>query len=191
MTEGILQREIEINAPIDAVWPLVSTSGGLSQWWGNEITLEPQVGGRCTERVQVHGTEIVYHGVVSIYAPPHELTLTFLPAQNSPVDIPDVWSAPSCVVITLEEIAVGTRVAIVHQVFSAVRSTAMAQGGASPRLGPQMALPFDAVPMQSEPPVVMRTGLLTSHTLQDRWETRLRRFVIVASPVDVKEIYHA
>ena len=115
MTQQIVfQREIVIDAPLDHVWQLVATEHGLHQWWGNKISLEAKEGGRCEEwRVKPGQTEH-WQGVVTLYAPPHQLMLT-LRAQDAPVDFPELTT----ITISLETSGTQTRVHIAQRAIAA------------------------------------------------------------------------
>src|SRR5688572_15243261 len=85
--QPILRRELLIDASLDHVWQLIATEKGLRQWWGNPIALEAQEGGRCQEwRTQGERTTH-WQGIVTLYAPPHQLMLTLqaqTPQQSEP-----------------------------------------------------------------------------------------------------------
>jgi len=72
----LFQRELLIDAPLNHVWQLVATEEGLRQWWGNTIYLEAKEGGRCEEWRPRRGVPTHWRGIVTLYAPPHELMLT-------------------------------------------------------------------------------------------------------------------
>ena len=112
MNQIILEREIKINAPLAHVWELVATEAGLQQWWGNPITLEAQVGGRCTaEQHGQHGLS-QWQGVVTEYDPPHQLRLT-LQAQAAQKDGPELTT----ISIALQAIGEQTQVRVVQRAF--------------------------------------------------------------------------
>jgi len=85
MTQQLLfQRDLLIDAPLTHVWQLVATEDGLRQWWGNTIYLEAREGGRCEEWRPGRGrASSHWQGVVTLYAPPHQLMLTLRAQEQS------------------------------------------------------------------------------------------------------------
>lgn len=115
MTQQIVfQREIVIDAPLDHVWQLVATEDGLRQWWGNKIAFEAQEGGRCEEWRVKQGQIEHWQGVVTLYAPPHQLMLT-LRAQEPRADLPELTT----ITISLEASGAQTRVHIAQRAIAA------------------------------------------------------------------------
>ena len=113
MNQIIVQREIAINAPLADVWPLVATEEGLRQWWGNTIALEAKAGGRCEEWRIERNRVIHWQGVVTHFAPPHQLTMT-LRAQTPSMSEPMLASID----IALEGNEHQTRVHVTHRAFA-------------------------------------------------------------------------
>jgi len=113
MTQQLLfQRELLIDAPLTHVWQLVGTEEGLRQWWGNTIYLEAKEGGRCEEWRPRHGVSTHWRGIVTLYAPPHELMLT-LRAQEAQQDGPEFTT----IAIALSAADDKTRVHVTQRAF--------------------------------------------------------------------------
>jgi uncharacterized protein YndB with AHSA1/START domain len=120
MQHLIIQREILIDAPLIHVWQLVATEEGLRQWWGNTIFLESKEGGRCEEWRSDHQRSRHWQGVVTTYAPPHQLMLT-LRAQEGQQDEPELTT----IAIMLEATPTGeqTRVHVTQRAFGTVAAS--------------------------------------------------------------------
>lgn len=114
MTQVIFQRELLIDAPRPHVWQLVATEDGLRQWWGNPISIETKEGGRCEEWRQAGDRPSYWRGVVTHYAPPHQLMLT-LRAQEAQSD----WPELTTISIELEAKGEQTRVQVTQRAFGA------------------------------------------------------------------------
>ena len=74
--------QMEIEAPIERVWPLVDDSENLRKWMdGLEETTYPDgfqraVGTRFVQRIREGGRVQSYEGVVTAYDPPRHLGIT-------------------------------------------------------------------------------------------------------------------
>ena len=176
MPDTIIRREIEVDAPVAQVWPYLATEHGLRQWWGNEIRLEPKPGGRCAERAVIGGKEVTQEGVVTVYDPPRQLTLTFAPAADALPFAPggEPWPALQRISITLEEDGDRTRLAVVHQVLSAVSAlTPRLPAARAAAHGPQARLPRGEAAHVPLPPGGARASAPVPLHVQRRWDMRL------------------
>jgi uncharacterized protein YndB with AHSA1/START domain len=107
----MVEREITIPAAPGEVWPAVTHSDELSAWFGAEVELDAQPGGRGVFR-WADGTERA--AVVEEVEPGHRLTFRWLPFQRTGQG--DVERLPSTrVEIVLDEVTEGTRVRVVEQ----------------------------------------------------------------------------
>jgi uncharacterized protein YndB with AHSA1/START domain len=113
MNQITFQREITMNAPLAHVWQLVATEDGLRQWWGNPIALEPTEGGRCEEWRLDRDKPAHWLGKVTLYAPPHQITLT-LQAQ----DPAQPWPEITTISIALEAKGEETAVYVTHRALA-------------------------------------------------------------------------
>lgn len=129
MMPMLIQKQIEIAARATTVWRFIGTEEGLRQWWGLAVTLEAKQGGRCEERIQWQGRPCHLCGQVTVYDPPHQLTL-FLRNEDEANGGP-TWTT---IAITLAEKNGRTQVTLVQQVFSQV---AVEPIGVEPVLAPQ------------------------------------------------------
>jgi uncharacterized protein YndB with AHSA1/START domain len=89
-------REIELDAPPEEVWDALTDENRLSEWFANDVDLDPEPGGEGTFRWD-NGE--VRHAVVEEVVPLERFTFT--------------WDE-SRVEIELEEIPAGTRVTVVE-----------------------------------------------------------------------------
>lgn len=117
MQQIVVQREVLIDASLAHVWQLVATEEGLRQWWGNTIFLEAKEGGRCEEWRNDRQQPTRWQGVVTTYAPPHQLMLT-MRAQEAQQEMPELTT----IAITLEARNNGTqtRVHVTQRAFGAM-----------------------------------------------------------------------
>jgi len=125
MTQQLLfQRDLLIDAPLTHVWQLVATEDGLRQWWGNTIYLEAKEGGRCEEwRPGRHQQPSHWQGVVTLYAPPHQLMLT-LRAQDQSQGQRDGEPDFTTIAIALAVEGDKTRVQVTQRGFGPTRAVA-------------------------------------------------------------------
>jgi|SRR5690348_10483442 uncharacterized protein YndB with AHSA1/START domain len=106
-----VEREITVPALPLEVWPAVTRSEELSRWFGADVRLDAQPGGRGVFRWP-DGTERA--AVVEDVEPGHRLAFRWLPFQRTPDG--EAVSLPSTrVEITLEAVPEGTRVRVLEQ----------------------------------------------------------------------------
>jgi uncharacterized protein YndB with AHSA1/START domain len=168
MSDATIRREIEIDAPVERVWPLVATEEGLRQWWGGQIALEPKEGGRCEEWSRGPDGERRQHGVVTVYDPPRRLALTFQPEDDGE------WPLLSTITIQVEESAGRSKVKVIHEAHSLVPVEAVIPGRAPAThavAGPQMSLGRTAG--VAAPRVGIAAPDMTDARLQRQWANRL------------------
>jgi uncharacterized protein YndB with AHSA1/START domain len=104
-------RSIEIPAPPSGVWRWLSTQEGLRRWIAPDIEIDLRVGGAyrmlgADGRTRISGT------VVEL-VPEGRLVLSWLEEDSG-------WVHPARLVVTLEPIASGTRVGLVHDGFAGI-----------------------------------------------------------------------
>jgi uncharacterized protein YndB with AHSA1/START domain len=107
----VVEREVLVPAPPDAVWPAVTESDELSSWFGADVHIDPQPGGRGVFRWP-DGVE--RHVVVEDVEPERRLAFRWLPFQRTGEG--EVVPVPSTrVEIVLEPMPDGTRVRVIEQ----------------------------------------------------------------------------
>jgi len=110
-----IRKAIEIKAPAAHVWRFVGNEAGLRRWWGFRLTLEAKQGGRCEERSWFNGKHLCLTGEVTVYAPPHQLTLVLHQTGES-----DAWPVYTTISLTLTEENGSTVVTLEHQAMGLV-----------------------------------------------------------------------
>jgi len=129
-----VEREITIEAPPAEVWPAVTHSDRVSEWFGAQVELDPRPGGHGVFRWS-DGTE--RRAVVEQVEPEHKLSFRWLPFQRTAEG--DLEPIPSTrVEITLDEVPEGTRVRVVEQPafapgMTTIHTRAVAGGALTPR----------------------------------------------------------
>ncbi|SNY42831.1 SRPBCC family protein [Paractinoplanes atraurantiacus] len=104
-------RSIEISRPPSAVWRLLSTADGLREWLSPEVEIDLRVGGAY--RMPGGDGETWISGVVLELVPEGRLVLSWLEEGSG-------WVHPGRLLVTLEPIAGGTRVSLVHDGFAGI-----------------------------------------------------------------------
>jgi uncharacterized protein YndB with AHSA1/START domain len=162
----------------------VGTEEGLRQWWGNPISLEAKEGGRCEEWRLHRGISTYWRGVVTLYAPPHELMLT-LRAQEGQEEGPEFTT----ITIALTAHGDKTRVHVTQRSFGRTQATTTQDQKETPTLpewrqgiplarlqrpapGSQPAIPATPVPDRIDPshPFMAQPQL---DVLTQTWQIRL------------------
>src|SRR5262249_44567154 len=106
-----VEREVTVAAPAGEVWPALTPSAGVSAWFGANVTLDAQPGGRGVFRWP-DGTE--RHVVVETVEPARRLSFRWLPFKRTAAGT--MVTLPSTrVEITLEEVPEGTRVRVIER----------------------------------------------------------------------------
>ena len=102
MTDDVTQS-IDVDAPRERVWSLLTEPGELPRWWPDAAELEPRLGGRV---VLTFGPGAV-SGEVTHWDPPRELVLTWEQSNMPGVRLH--------VLFTVDDIGDGrSRVGVVH-----------------------------------------------------------------------------
>ena len=129
LDRGSVQRAVEIAAPPDRVWPLLTTPDGLTAWYAFDgATVEPVVGGRISFHWAEHGT---YLGRVTAYEEP----TTFGYRISATPDTEPAEQTSTDVLITVEAAGPGSTVVVRHTGFA----------GLDPALGDPDALVGDEI----------------------------------------------
>lgn len=98
-------RSVEIGAPPERVFRLLTEPEELVRWWPDSAELDPRLGGRL--RFEFLGGEAVVTGVITRFEPPTALAFSWFPSQK-----PDHETR---VEFTLEPAGEGaSRVEVVH-----------------------------------------------------------------------------
>jgi len=108
-------KTVEIKAPIERVWRYVGTEEGLRQWWGVNLSLETKQGGRCAERSLFNGKPLYLTGEVTVYDPPHQLSLLLRRA-----DAAETWPVFTHISLQLKEMQGNTVVTLEHHALGAL-----------------------------------------------------------------------
>ncbi len=106
-----VRMTIDILAPLERVWDLVSTPEGVRQWFTRQ-TFEPRPGGRLEMHVD-YGVATHITGEVNIYEPPHRLGFTWFEQEAGRAP----WPRATQVVFELISIEGGTRITLEHSGF--------------------------------------------------------------------------
>ncbi|WP_433291538.1 SRPBCC family protein [Actinoplanes sp. CA-030573] len=107
-------RSIDIPAPPSQVWRWLSTPEGLRHWLSPELEIDLTLGGAY--RMPGGDGETWISGVVLEMVPEGRLVLSWLEEDAG-------WIHPGRLVVTLEPIAGGTRVGLVHDGFAGIGKT--------------------------------------------------------------------
>lgn len=106
-------KEVEVEAPIDRVWPFIGTAEGLGRWFEAEVVLEHEIGGRYEERGAHDGRAYFIAGTVVKIEPPRELVVSCR-VETTPEA---TWPVYTTMTFTLKSTEVGTMVKLVHSGF--------------------------------------------------------------------------
>lgn len=107
MTGGDVTQSVEVEAPRERVWELLTDPGELMRWWPDAAQLEPRLGGQV---VLTFGAGDV-RGEVTRWEPPRELGFTW-EASNMP-------GVRLHVSFTVDDLGDGrSRVDVVHSGFA-------------------------------------------------------------------------
>jgi uncharacterized protein YndB with AHSA1/START domain len=106
-----ITREIDIDAPPDVVWEIVTEARHLAGWFSDEATIDLRPGGTMLLTWHDHGT---YRARVETVEPPHTFSFRWvLRAGEEPVP-----GGSTRVVMTLTPTGAGTRLRVVESGFS-------------------------------------------------------------------------
>lgn len=117
----VVRREIEIDAPLERVWPYIGTAAGYARWScppaaEHDVVLEPKVGGRFEDRMVVGGREYYSVGEVVAYEPLRRIAV----AERSGATDPTGAQHASTFTITLTDLGGRTRVTVEHRGFESL-----------------------------------------------------------------------
>ena len=104
-------RHLEIPAPPSSVWQLLSSQQGLRRWLSADIEIDLRLGGPY--RMPGGDGSTWISGSVLEIVPEGRLVLSWLEEDAG-------WVHPGRLVITLEPVATGTRVSLVHDGFAGI-----------------------------------------------------------------------
>jgi uncharacterized protein YndB with AHSA1/START domain len=79
LTDGLVEREVELHAPAAAVWRALTRGTELSGWFGARVELEPRPGGRASFRWP-DGSE--REARIEVFEPERHLLLRWLPFER-------------------------------------------------------------------------------------------------------------
>lgn len=107
MTDDVT-RSVDVDAPRERVWQLLTDPAELARWWPDAAELEPGIGGRV---VLMFGPGNVL-GEITRWEPPAALGFTWQPSNMPAVALH--------VTFTLDDLGDGrSRVSVVHSGFEA------------------------------------------------------------------------
>jgi uncharacterized protein YndB with AHSA1/START domain len=104
-------RTIEIPAPPSAVWQWLSTESGLRRWLSSDIEIDLSLGG--SYRMSGGDGSTWISGTVLELVPEGRLVLSWLEEDAG-------WVHPGRVVFTVEPVAAGSRVQLIHDGFAGI-----------------------------------------------------------------------
>jgi uncharacterized protein YndB with AHSA1/START domain len=108
-----ITKAVEVEAPIDRVWPFIGTASGLGRWFEADVILEGSPGGRYEERGAHSGSPYFIAGTVVKIEAPRELIVSCR-IETTPEAM---WPVYTTMAFTLESTANGTLVTLVHSGF--------------------------------------------------------------------------
>ena len=111
MVPDSITREIVIDAPPDAVWPVVTEARHLAGWFSDEAEIELRPGGAMLLTWHGHGS---FQARVEIVDPPHTFAFRWVRREDT---APEPGSS-TLVVFTLTPEAGGTRLQVVESGFT-------------------------------------------------------------------------
>ena len=119
-----VELDIQIHAPIDHVWRIISTPDGMRRWQGATL-FEPRLGGRTVFHINLdtgstaeQDAQYRMDGRIVAFTPPYELAYTW---RQTTLATGDTWPADTLVTITLSERGPQlTRARVVHSGFEAL-----------------------------------------------------------------------
>lgn len=87
------------------VWQALTARAHLARWWGENVRLEPRLGGRFVERWRDGRRRAVTTGSIIAWDPPNELAMSWSD---------DTWPAATELRITLEDVDEGCVIVLDH-----------------------------------------------------------------------------
>jgi uncharacterized protein YndB with AHSA1/START domain len=106
-----ITREIDIDAPPDVVWAIVTEASHLASWFSDEAEIDLRPGGAMLLTWHGHGS---YRARVETVEPPHTFAFRWILREGAePVE-----GSSTLVVMTLTAKGAGTRLQVVESGFS-------------------------------------------------------------------------
>lgn len=103
---GDVAQAIEVEAPPERVWRLLTDPAELPRWWPDAAELEPGIGGRVVLRFGPGDVS----GEITAWEPPRALAFTWIGSDRPTVELH--------VAFTVEDLGDGrSRVSVVHSGF--------------------------------------------------------------------------
>jgi uncharacterized protein YndB with AHSA1/START domain len=106
-----ITREIDIDAPPDVVWGIVTEARHLAGWFSDEAEIDLRAGGAMLLTWHGHGT---YRAVVEAVEPPHTFAFRWVRREG----VEPFAGSSTLVVMTLTPNRAGTRLQVVESGFS-------------------------------------------------------------------------
>jgi uncharacterized protein YndB with AHSA1/START domain len=106
-----ISREIDIDAPPDVVWAIVTEARHLAGWFSDEAEIDLRPGGAMLLTWHGHGT---YRARVETVEPPHTFAFRWVLREGAE----PVQGSSTLVVMTLTQEGAGTRLQVVESGFS-------------------------------------------------------------------------
>ena len=111
MLPDTISSEIEIDAPLDVVWAIVTEAAHLAEWFSDEAEIDLRPGGAMVLTWHGHGT---YRARVETVEAPHTFAFRWLRRE----DAEPVPGSSTLVVMTLTEQGPVTRLQVLESGFS-------------------------------------------------------------------------
>lgn len=106
-----ITREIDIDAPLDVVWGIVTEARHLVGWFSDEAEIDLRPGGAMVLTWHGHGT---YRAVVETVEPPDTFAFRWVRREG----VEPVEGSSTLVVMTLTPNGAGTRLQVVESGFA-------------------------------------------------------------------------
>ena len=111
MVPDTISREIDIDAPPDVVWAIVTEARHLAGWFSDEAEIDLRPGGAMLLTWHGHGS---YRARVETVEPPHTFAFRWVMREG----VEPVQGSSTLVVMTLTPEGAGTRLQVVETGFS-------------------------------------------------------------------------
>lgn len=111
MLPDAIAKEIDIDAPPDMVWAIVTEARHLAEWFSDEVEIDLRPGGAMLLTWHGHGA---YRARVETVEPPHTFAFRWILRNGEE----PVQGNSTLVVMTLTRTGTGTRLRVVESGFS-------------------------------------------------------------------------
>ena len=111
MVSDTITREIDIDAPPDVVWAIVTEAPHLASWFSDEVEIDLRPGGAMLLTWHGHGS---YRARVETVEPPHTFAFRWILREGAE----PVQGSSTLVVMTLTAKGAGTRLQVIESGFS-------------------------------------------------------------------------